>query len=273
VRALVVIAIAGCARSEPALSHHTSSNPAELAAKADAAFAASLAPDYRQPFAAAGIDPSPVRAQYLDACAAGDSRSCWVARSLAHGLGGDSVANDLLRRHCRDGDRTSCRALTRFRGDDLPGHTGRTCQPLVDCERHRAALDAECAAGFPHSCLAAAYDRLATNGAGIARAVDLAANGCQRGILEECSIVLEHEHDPRRWIAAATRTCELSSDDCVALGRRQLRDGKPAEARDAYERQCQHTARSFGAAIARRCSPATATTCSRSRCPAVVRRS
>ena len=40
---------------------------------------------------------------------------------------------------------------------------------------------------------------------------------------------------------AATRACELSSEDCLELGAALLRDGKLVEARDAYERACQHS--------------------------------
>jgi hypothetical protein len=257
-RAIVLVTLLGCARGDAVPPVANAAKPTDAAAltrRADAAFAASLASDLGQPFAAAARDREPVRALYLDACRAGDRRSCWLASAIhPHEADDDPVAETAVRDNCRAGDIMSCRAIRRpFEHDDLPGHAGRSCWGTViakrfgqhDCELCSGACNAdvtqlhhECAAGFPLSCeLASEVDSKHDSPGDVDRRVQLAREGCEHGLVRECGV----------WsIGAATipalrRQCDLVIDRCRDLGERAVIYDQPIIARDAYERLCQYS--------------------------------
>jgi hypothetical protein len=265
-RAIAVVALLGC-RGEPQRVEHAPSNIARidstaLARRADEAFAASLAADIGQPFAATAHDREPVRTLYLDACRAGDRRACWLAAAIhPHEADADDVAEALVRDGCRAGDLMSCRAIHRpIAHDDLPGHSGRSCwgTPLAKrlgmhdcttcskpCDADLAQLRDECTAGFPLSCrLVSDIDaKHPEPPLSDERVHALERDGCERGVMRDCE--LWSTRRSRR--AALKRLCELVIDRCRDLGEAAYDPdlGGPSDdpvlARDAYERLCQYS--------------------------------
>jgi hypothetical protein len=259
--AILVIAVLGCrdhdtapvppradTRVEPPAPPKP--DPAPLVRRADAAFAASLSPDYRQPMADAAIDRTLVRDRYLEACRAGDHRSCWIAGSIGPVEPHDEAIESLVHAACRGGDRMSCRAIrTPGAPDDLPGAAGRSCRFADKCTADLAVIERECRDGFPFSCLllvslARPYDQARSDQL-TTRAYALAREGCELGLIGECKLMLiEGKRDTRT--KAESRMCELAIDHCgklgelVGVGMIATKQDDPIRARDAYERLCQY---------------------------------
>lgn len=262
---IIAAAVAGCSHAAPppAIANtRPTPGPAALARRADAALAASLKPDYGEPFAATAPDRSAVRALYLNACEAGDHRACWMASAIhPHELDPDPVAEGHVVDNCRAGDLMSCRAirLPVAPVDDLPGHVGRSCwgTPLSKrlglhdctacakpCNADVGALRQECAQGFPFSCeLASSLDGQHDPPDLGSRTAALERAGCDRGMVHECSMLA-----PSRLIASRQplqRLCSLAIDRCRDLGENayhaqlESKDDDPIVARDAFERLCQ----------------------------------
>lgn len=266
-RALILAVLVGCGhpRAAPTLHNATPANdPSLLVQRADRALAASLRPDFEEPFAAAPPDRGPVRALYLDACRAGVHRACWIASALhPHETDPDPEAEALVIANCRAGDLASCRAIRTpvAPTDDLPGHAGRSCwgTPLAKrfqrdactgcskpCNPDVATLHHECAAGFPLSCRLASFidDGHPDANEDPVRIHAIERADCASGMVRECDLESSY------MVVSATRTalardCQLAIDRCRDLGDSAYNEelssptDDPIVARGAYERLCQ----------------------------------
>jgi hypothetical protein len=232
---LIVVWGSACGgRASPLPSNRTvGSDLAALVWRADEALASTLRTDYQRPFLQKLPDLAWVSDRYLEACEAGDRRSCW----LADGIRSSERAMMMVRSNCLAGDLMSCRALPEDQSDipdrRLRGWAGRASTCVMSaCEEARRQ---ECTAGFPMSCLRNhTLDEEAN-----ARAALLTGEGCRAGILQECKWLTLHA--PQRSISkmAYERVCSLSGHQCNAVASEYKED--PARARDALERGCQHT--------------------------------
>lgn len=263
-RTILVSALVGCGHAAPPppiANTRTTPAPTALVQRADAALAASLKPDYGEPFAAAAPDRSAVRALYLQACYAGDHPACWIASAIhPHELDDDPQAEARVIDNCRAGDLMSCRAIRRpvEPVDDLPGHVGRSCwctwvamRSGLRCESYRkpcnadvGALRQECAQGFPFSCRAASFLDWRHDPPDLgSRTTALERAGCDRSIEPECSMLTTSKEPARRQ--ALQRLCGLAIDRCRDLGKDAYNEeltsptDDPIVARDALERLCQ----------------------------------
>jgi hypothetical protein len=218
--------------------------------RADRALREASPIDYARPFANKPPDRSVAIGLYLDACHAGDHRSCWTAMAVMPDAQRPTLFATVAT-NCRAGDMMSCRALPpdddadapRF--PDLPGALGRGCVGN-DCDR--AALQAECVAGFPKSC----RRRMGTGSIpntdlpNETRRHELSVVGCTAGIVDECEEA-GFSDAPAVALAAYHQGCLLDRNRCASLGKYLDEIGleEPGhphaiDARDAYERGCQY---------------------------------
>lgn len=195
---------------------------------ADDAFAALQRPDYRRPFK--GQPDLVLRASelYLEACRAGDRRSCWVSKELRYSKPAIALMSD----NCRAGHLMSCRALPPTVDDaTLPGHAGRRCN-TGEC---REIFKEECQKGFPRSCFELESEEGADVTALRARETELATEGCRAGVLDECRFLDIIARDEKLSRLVWTQLCQLSVGSC-----NNRRFDRQIEARDLLETACQH---------------------------------
>lgn len=226
--------------SPPSVSnaHARAADAGGLAKHADALLAASAAIDYERPFRGKPRDLAPVIAAYLDACRAGDGRSCRRAVDLEHQAGEDNgPALHALVEHCRAGQLDTCRALLAGAAiaDDhaLAGWAGRseTCKERgCDDELRR-----ECKAGFAASCFVLVGHGVPDDDAVFARAGELAVAGCRADIGPECQLLGQADEDK---LLRHGHSCQLRGVDCTTYGLDLRAD--PVAARDVFERACQY---------------------------------
>jgi len=223
-----LVACAASAREVPTANRVPEHDVAELVRRAEQALADDRRLDYARPFADKPHEP--VAARFLDACRAGDRRSCWIAAQLD---GGDVAksAGELVHANCRAGDAMSCRA-------DLTseGRSDACADSLESCDA--AKLRAECENRLAVSCERLLHVRpvIADWEAIKVRTAQLARDGCAAGILAECvawSASDDGDHD-----LAAEQRCTLAYD-CMLLGNAQLARKHGDAARDAFELECQ----------------------------------
>jgi hypothetical protein len=245
-----------CRESPPARSPSNrtriiESSVTALVRPADEAFASTLVPDYDRPFIKKPHDLEWVSGLYLQACRAGDRRSCWRADATYS----SKLTEEMVHRNCLAGDLMSCRALRRepWEPDEpsepdkrLRGWVGRAiqCDGPQDCQKEARqkcqeldcweALQQECADGFPASC----WSPLHRNDEGaLARATELAMEGCQAGLRKECQWLLLHISDHAKWVFAYGHLCHWAAD-CGDLS--YYFKGEPIKVREIRERGCQY---------------------------------
>lgn len=246
--ALLVLATwtsSGCSspaphRPPPASSSSTlaaESGTVTLVRRADEAFTATLRPDYEQPHQDKPHGLEWVSALYLEACRAGDRRSCWLADSTHQ----SEATTAIMRRGCLAGDRLSCRALPENNGDEpdrgLPGWAGRSRYCFhTECVE---IMRQECEAGFPRSCwrVSDVEDEAMVGAEAIERAIGLALDACRAGVLEECYSLSALTKRGFKAIWAFEQICNLSAN-CSAGDR--IHSDQPLRARAALERGCQY---------------------------------
>jgi len=178
------------------------------------------------------------------ACQAGHRRSCWYLLHVAASDDGVATAFRQIVDACEHGEVWSCRALPRGsrpqvpRG--LPGEQGRTgCRDATtDCD---PLLTAECRHGFPLSCevLATRTSDASERDQLVARAGELAREGCRLGIINECEAVAIAWPEPDRR-AAYEQLCAVQRSECDRLGALLEDEGHRDAARAEYERACQY---------------------------------
>lgn len=201
---------------------------------ADRALAESEALDYRRPLVVPEFTVEPIRALYLDACRAGDHRACRVEVTLetASSRQASHAVTDVTR-HCRQGDRVSCRILPgdQTTRDDLPGSWGR----WVGCAKRDGGCDVtalrrECEEGFPESCgKMRLFVKADEDSALWERQVRLHIAGCLSGVVSECADAGRES----RVTAIYRESCRLQSRGCDEVGLSRGRE------RDVAERACQ----------------------------------
>lgn len=233
--AMWVAACGGGRSPAPRLANEVAQpDPSALARRADEALAATLKPDYQRPLVKKPDVLAPVRARYLDACEAGDRRSCWLADAIRR----SDRAAAMVRRNCLAGDQMSCRALPwnsdlrpskQFRG--WAGRWSRCYRP--ECQED---LRQECAEGFAASCWRISNPSDDER----ARAASLAREGCREGILEECRGLFQlpgRDRPSSELEFAAGQFCRLTAICERAVS---LYEHEPIKQRDALERTCQY---------------------------------
>lgn len=220
---------------------------AELVRRADEALAATLKPDYDRPMVQKPDGLAWVSELYLEACRAGDRRSCWLADSI----NSTEATAAMVRDHCLAGDLMSCRAVRSPAGAEpdrrLRGWVGRAlscdgadCEETVRtrCERLdcREPMQQECAAGFPVSCWN--RDLNTEDQQAYAQAVALAREGCRAGILAECHWLWRDGLGGSDLKLAAHQLCTQAAVKCgVSVF---VQDDDRTMSRDAEERACQY---------------------------------
>lgn len=207
-------------------------------------------PDYRRPVEQVTSSRTSAAAQFLEACRAGDKRSCWMAMTLVDASGWQAAAA-LVERNCRAGDLMSCRALPaehhKLVFADAPGEVGRSWRcsqfnqvPACDL-LGIASMRSECAAGFVASCWNLEFaqpplpDRVEIG----ARIAGLAQEGCEQGLVDDCRALVRHATGDLE-VLASERLCALVGEHCPQLATARVERGEPVRARDALERGCQH---------------------------------
>lgn len=245
--------------------------------EADRVFAQSNALDYSAPMTPHRRDlRTSAIALYTGACKAGDKRACWLAPAIAIGAGefpANNIAVENVARNCRSGNEDSCRALagewlgeridlavaTRVCKDDGDGFgcyiAGRYER---DDRESQAMLVRGCEAEYPRACSAASRsidetffnradklkrEQCATRPLACSKqdaaSVQLATVGCERGIIEECLIVIRYEEaDPKAHAIAARQLCAFNGW-CPHKIVLDLAGKDLTRVRDAYEHSCQ----------------------------------
>jgi hypothetical protein len=252
----VLLAIAiGCSSSSRDQPTVLENAPSGLPSAAEAAFAKSIALDYRAP---ADVEPRhalrlAAAEAYLKACKAGDKRSCWRAAVIKPGLKGVKIAHEgLVRagRNCIAGDMPSCNALVYHRHDlvplpesyDAPRDTNAArelCKAglaagcyavynpdLLGEKGDEALVVRGCELGDSMSCAEISY--LASNQVATLERMkeyrgreDAAAKvECERGISIGCRhLVYFKDIDEQKAAAILARACRYGSvDDCTGQG-------------------------------------------------------
>jgi hypothetical protein len=221
---------------------------AVLARHADEAFAATLKPDYERPLVKKPHGLAWVSERYLEACRAGDRRSCWLADTIST----SEDAAGMVRGHCLAGDLMSCRAIRTPEGAEpdqrLRGWAGRmlSCEGLgcevavptrckwIDCQ---GPMQQECAAGFPASCWNRDFNK--EDQQAHARATALAREGCRAGIFAECHWLTRNGLDRSARGFAFSQICALTAERCGLISL-YVEGDDLTKARDAEERACQY---------------------------------
>jgi hypothetical protein len=146
----------------------------------------------------------------------------------------DSPAYGTELENCRNGDLTSCRTLHPWVVSMMAeGMYASACVLYGDCRPEQ--LRAECARGMAPSCrLAGKADPLL-----IARAVAIAIEGCQAGIISECHQLDHREVPPVERARALTRGCLANGGDCIGAARFSLWKHDRTAARYYLEIGCQ----------------------------------
>ncbi len=250
----LAVALAACTSGTSRPQTPLPTNRVEEAAVKTAVYAAeqawrnSFPVDYERPFVEPEYLPLEAHSRYLEACKAGDRRSCWIA--LEVGAPSDAVsARALVAANCRDGDQLSCRALP---ADDestpgqvgLAGALGR--MPACDAINESSTCDLvglrrECDEGFPTSCRRLVMSN-PTPQDGVAltsRSVRLADAGCRAGIVLECDILLIFHTKGEREHALA-KVCELGRRFCGAIAIELLNAGESTKSVAMLEHACQY---------------------------------
>jgi hypothetical protein len=246
--ALSILALlpgAGCEPARPvAITNAGSETISERVQLADQALAELVRPDFRRPFESGDIHYARVRAMYLDACRGGDRRSCWMVPQLRDPDVGDrdASADQMIARNCRAGDVMSCRALPwDFELPDALGAIERSkmCgdrRPQCDLR----GLEEECVHGFSRSCeLASSVVSSKTEARALRkRFVELAQDGCQQGLLDECEWLRNANFGDELGavMVAWKRLCLITGNYCDHA---EYLSTEPIIMRDLLEHQCQ----------------------------------
>jgi len=244
---VVICLVAGaCAHGETAGGPVRNEAPvvdaASLAKRADALFTASVALDYERPFRGKPLDLAPVIAAYLEACRAGDGRSCRRAAALAPQEEEGGAGLRALVELCRSGQLESCRSIpaTGAIAEDhaLRGWAGRA-QACKDrgCDDE---LRRECSDGFALSCyVLGLHDDVADDDALFERARALVRAGCRADIGPDCELLGLLRETDDDGVLYDGYSCRLRGVRCVNYGL-DVRDD-PIAGRDVFERYCQYS--------------------------------
>jgi hypothetical protein len=211
----------------------TAPDVAALVRRADEAFVAFQAPDYQRPFTPGPDVPAQISSLYLEACLAGNHRSCWLSDAFSP----SRRAKMMVRRNCLAGDLKSCRAISEeWRSEPdkrLPGWAGRTL--ACDTPQCRHARRQECAGGFPTSCEESEFPIPYYQMPYHRRLIERALEGCLEGILAECRWLMSTSSDGEAAIVGARQLCMMTMTECS-----QARTNDPVNDRDLLEHACQY---------------------------------
>ncbi|HTM22449.1 MAG TPA: hypothetical protein VL172_18135, partial [Kofleriaceae bacterium] len=179
------------------------------------------------------------RDRAIKACEAGLAAGCENAAEEEAMLSRGNrwqVQRPWLEHGCSLGDARCCARLGELAA-------GAGLSSLVVAEWKQRAADRarqECSAGYARSCqieLAGRPDPALT-----ARMIELAEDGCRRGLIDECGLLADPVVADRALrIHGAGRDCAIAGVNCGALAQLHL-DGPPRDpvkARDALETACQ----------------------------------